>query len=415
MMTVASCTPSRGLPQSPGSVLELWMHTRNLGAVLALLLSGAPVDGRAIIIIVFGRLLRILVALLRAWWFARDAARRETASAHEPRDTLWGTPVIDRSLFDAYVVVDWSAAATPKTGADSVWVAGLERRPDGARDEILHNPPTRQRALLALSDRLADLVARDRRVLVGIDAALGFPAGFAALLRPDRPDWRGVWTAIAAAIVDLPNNGNNRFQVAANLNAHLSGRAFPFWGCPAGAATATLSTTKPKGFASGFGSGLAEYRLTDRRVQGPQSVWKLAYVGSVGSQTLLAIAYLERLRADARWRDVVRIWPFETGLTPLRRSGADTWRVVIVEVWPSIIPFERQADEPRDAAQVRALARHFARLDEHGSLASLLAGPADLSNRERAVIEREEAWILGIETAAMNRRPAMPRRPIGRA
>ena len=326
-----------------------------------------------------------------------------------------GAPVIGCSVFDAYVIVDWSAAATPKTGADSVWVACLERRPNRALDEALHNPPTRRRAMERLVERLAGLVARDRRVLVGVDAAFGYPAGFAALLRPERPDWRGVWSDIAGAIVDGPHNANNRFQVAANFNAQLSGRAFPFWGCPAGAAAATLSPTKPQGFATGFGRGLAEYRLTDRRVRGPQSVWKLAYVGSVGSQTLMAIAHLERLRGDARLRDVVRIWPFETGLAPLHRSDADTWRVVIVEVWPSIVACERQADEPRDAAEVRTLARHFARLDEHGSLAPLFAGPADLTCRERAVIEREESWILGIETAATDRGPALPQRPIGHA
>jgi hypothetical protein len=30
-------------------------------------------------------------------------------------------------LFNAYVMVDWSASAKPKTGADSVWIGVLKR------------------------------------------------------------------------------------------------------------------------------------------------------------------------------------------------------------------------------------------------------------------------------------------------
>ena len=36
------------------------------------------------------------------------------ATATDPRDD-------GGALFDAYVVVDWSAAAQPKTGRDSIW------------------------------------------------------------------------------------------------------------------------------------------------------------------------------------------------------------------------------------------------------------------------------------------------------
>ncbi len=30
-------------------------------------------------------------------------------------------------LFSAYVIVDWSAAAKPTTGADSIWIGVLKR------------------------------------------------------------------------------------------------------------------------------------------------------------------------------------------------------------------------------------------------------------------------------------------------
>jgi precorrin-8X/cobalt-precorrin-8 methylmutase len=46
-------------------------------------------------------------------------------------------------------------------------------------------------------------------------------------------------------------------------------------------------------------------------------------------------------------------------------------------------------------------------LDNEGSLAPLFAGPPDLDDRQRAAVEAEEAWILGIETAG-NRNRARP-------
>jgi hypothetical protein len=45
---------------------------------------------------------------------------------------------------------------------------------------------------------------------------------------------------------------------------------------------------------------LPEYRLTDRRAKGAQPAWKLFYPGAVGSQALLGIPYVAKLRADPR-------------------------------------------------------------------------------------------------------------------
>ena len=93
-------------------------------------------------------------------------------------------------LFDAYVMVDWSATAVPATGADSVWIASAERR-DGALTPLrLANPRTRREAAALLADLLSDLAARDCVTLVGFDFAFGFPAGFARRLRGEEADWR---------------------------------------------------------------------------------------------------------------------------------------------------------------------------------------------------------------------------------
>jgi precorrin-8X/cobalt-precorrin-8 methylmutase len=264
-----------------------------------------------------------------------------------------------------------------------------------------------------LADLLSDFVARDRTALVGFDFAFGYPAGFAAWLCPQCPDWRGVWRTLAARLRDGEDNANNRFEAAAALNRQLSVRAFPFWGCPPGQGHAFLSSTRPEGFcrpdAGGAGEEgcLAEYRLTDRAAAGPHSIWKLAYPGSVGSQTLLGIAHLDALRRHPWFDGRVRVWPFETGLQLLTRPAAGEWRLLLAEVYPSMLEVAAEPGEVKDRAQVRTVVRHFSALDTDGRLAPLFAGPPGLTADERAAVECEEAWILGIETSARARRRAV--------
>lgn len=325
-----------------------------------------------------------------------------------------------QALFDAYLMVDWSAAAHAQTGADSIWIAAVERSEDGSLGPLrLSNPPLRRAAIAELADMLSDLVARNRTALVGFDFAFGYPAGFARQLCPERPDWRGVWRTIAGRISDDDANANNRFAVAGEFNARISGRAFPFWGCPPGDAKPTLSARRPLGFAAngsdgddaGIATGLREFRWTDRAASGPQPVWKLAYPGSVGSQTLLGIAHLEALRRHPWLDGKARIWPFETGLKPMIRPAEDDWRLLFAEIYPSMLPVETRPGEVKDAAQVRTVVSHFAKLDQQGRLAVLFAGPSDLSAEQRQAIETEEAWILGIETTARARPMAVASTP----
>lgn len=295
-------------------------------------------------------------------------------------------------VFDAYMMVDWSAASTPCTGTDSIWI--FLREDDGTQvREQCWNPPTRAEAVALLADLLGDLVARDRVVLVGFDFAFGYPAGFANRLRRRRADWQTVWRLIGSRIKDDENNANNRFEVAAELNRQVSGEAFPFWSCPKAGTGPLLAATKPRAADS---EPIAAFRLTDRAASGAKSVWQLYGAGSVGSQTLLGIAHLERLRRHPWLEGRVRVWPFETGLTALDRPGPDGWRVLFAEVYASMLPDHPGEGGVKDQRQVRRLARHFARLDGEGHLAPLLAGPARPSADDRRRIETEEGWILGI-------------------
>jgi precorrin-8X/cobalt-precorrin-8 methylmutase len=287
------------------------------------------------------------------------------------------------TLFDAYLVVDWSAAAVPRQGRDSIWFALVRK----GRVAVIANPATRQEAEGALADLLAAERLAGRRVLAGFDFPFGYAEGFARRLGHE--DWRGVWREIGTLIEDRADNGNNRFAVAAALNARISAGPFPFWGCPSGKVCATLSMTRSPYPLD----DLAERRLVERRVSGPQPVWKLAGIGSVGGQALTGIPVVARLR---QLFPESRLWPFETGLT----ADAGRAPLVFAEVYPSLVVPEVEPGEPKDAGQVRALARHFAALDEAGALGALFAGDPALTPEERHAVEREEAWILGVADRA---------------
>lgn len=291
-------------------------------------------------------------------------------------------------LFDSYLVVDWSAAAVPRRGADSIWFALV----DGGRVALIANPATRHEAEAALVRCLAAERRAGRRVLVGFDFPFGYAEGFARRL--GHSDWRGVWDELAKLLEDRADNWNNRFAVAARLNARVSGTPYPFWGCPRGSVCATLAMTRP----SYPSDGLAERRLGERRMVGPQPAWKLAGVGAAGSQALTGIPVVLRLRQ--RFPEA-RIWPFETGLGIGQRPAP----IVFAEVYPSLLRPESRPGEPKDTGQVRALARYFARLDTAGMLGPMFAGDPALTPAERRAVEREESWVLGLVDHARRARP----------
>jgi hypothetical protein len=290
-------------------------------------------------------------------------------------------------LFQAYIAVDWSAAAKPAAGANSIWIGVLKRNVRLQLTYEGHNPYTRADAATLLDNILADLRRKSERVLIGFDFPLGFPQGAAAALKLDGAPWRATLDFVAANIKDRPDNANNRFQVAAMMNRIMSNGPFPFWGCPPNDALTTLSTKKTRQHGEG---DVPEHRITERAAKCTSPVWKLYTTGSVGSQALTGMPIVSRLRnknAD------FRIWPFETGWKPLTRDDVADVAGVIAEIYPSSIPVTVQGNEPKDAAQVRAMCEHYAALDEKGALAALF-GPAKDDPR-RDIVEREEGWILG--------------------
>jgi precorrin-8X/cobalt-precorrin-8 methylmutase len=303
------------------------------------------------------------------------------------------------TLFDHYVIVDWSAENRPKTGHDSIWIC--HRGPNGELG--CANPATRHAAKLLLADILADVAARGERAVLGFDFPFGYPAGFADRLGLAGPPWRMLWDEIASLLHDHDDNRNDRFEVGAALNRRVSGGPFPFWGCPSGKAGKFLGAKKPDGYAP---EGLAEKRLIDERMTGAQPCWKLAYPGCVGSQALTGIPVVRALRDHPRWSETAQVWPFETGLSAPK--GA---QVVFAEVYPSLWKLNSQ-EKPKDKAQVRDVAQRFADLDRSGAFADLFAGDPNLTDEQRRRVVSEEAWTLGV--MAPRAPKSLPLRPRGR-
>jgi hypothetical protein len=116
---------------------------------------------------------------------------------------------------------------------------------------------------------------------------------------------------LASLIDDRLDNGNNRWDVAAELNRRLRAWPGPYWNVPAKRARPELTVRKP----ACPRAGLQKYRLVEQRLRAsgrvPQSAWKLFTTGSVGSQALLGIPTLERLRSDPALAVVSHVWPFD--------------------------------------------------------------------------------------------------------
>ena len=314
-------------------------------------------------------------------------------------------------LFDHYVAVDWSARSSPSPAAeteDAIWIG------EASAFEGMSPPRYRRTRAAAEEDlraRLRDLVEGGRRVLIGFDFPYGYPAGFADSLdlRSSAPPWRRVFDLLKDEISDGPDNSNNRFEVARELNRRCSGAAElgPFWGGVQGRAESCPPLKRPGAYDSRAGVFrgrciLRELRHSDawsRRRRAGQSgvaqpIWKVAYTGSVGSQALLGIPVLARLRDDEVLAPHSAIWPLETGFTsrPTPRTGA---AVVHAEIFPSLLA-PMPPDRIRDRAQVRTVARWLADLDGRGLLAGLFAAPPDVDAEQLADCVSEEGWTLGV-------------------
>ncbi len=285
------------------------------------------------------------------------------------------------AVFDRFVAVDWSASSTPTLGRDSIWIAVRD-----VGDVRVENVATRA----AAEDLLVELLLTEpeNRTLIGVDFSLGYPAGTAAALGLLGQAWAEMWALLADLVSDDHRNGNNRFAVAAELNHRITGRAAPFWGCPPALASPTLTTTKPddSGALPAWREVEVVLRCQGRR---PFSSWQLLGAGAVGSQSLLGIPVVGRLRA--RFAERVEVWPFSTGL---RMPDVSAGSVIVAEVWPSLLNVRRSTDTVRDAAQVEAVVNWLADTDAADALARLFS--PEIADDAVSAVTAEEGWVLGV-------------------
>lgn len=301
-------------------------------------------------------------------------------------------------LFDTYVMVDWSAASKPSTGADSIWIGVLS--PDARRTYHFRssNPPTRKAAHDELVELLEGLFRRRDRVLLGFDFALGYPQGTreALGLKGDGPAWAAMHAHLSKNLKDKPDNANNRFPLAASMNFKISQGPFPFWGCPKRDELTTLTVKKAREHGEG---DLAEYRHAEAAAAArfkakPQPVWKLAFPGSVGGQALVGIPVASALRA--RYADRARFWPFETGWKTLAEPDLEGVDLVMAEIYPSLFDTVAADGQTKDEAQVRAAAEGLEARDAAGKLGALFGPQRTEDAAYEAAIVSEEGWILGV-------------------
>ena len=299
-------------------------------------------------------------------------------------------------LFDAYIIVDWSASSKPKTAKDSIWV-GIRARDARLKFQFTSvNPKTRLEARTFIRDMAQKLIARGDKVLIGFDFALGYPAGTAGaagLNVNTQAPWQAMHQHLSSKVKEKDDNSNARFALAAGLNYALTKGPHPFWGVPKTQAVSTLAMTKGDFSAA---APLSEHREAEAWIKAnfkanPKSVWQLMGAGSVGSQALLGIPTVQYLRTEI---DGARIWPLETGFRTLDEGGLENVTCVLAEIYPSTLEIAPKTSEILDQAQVRALAEHLQTLDSAGKLGDRFGPPDSLDTGKIAQSEREEGWIL---------------------
>ncbi|WP_292286432.1 gephyrin-like molybdotransferase Glp [Marivita sp.] len=270
--------------------------------------------------------------------------------------------------FDTIAIVDWSAGkrAPKRPSRDAIWfgvvTGGVAQEPVYCR--------ARTEAEAWLEAFIDSEAQAGRRVLIGFDFPFGYPSGFVGRVTGSN-DPLLFWDWLEARITDNKEGKNNRFDVAETLNRLFDGPG-PFWGKPSETGWPDLPYRK----AGIRFDQVAERRRCDRAAKASSSCFQLFFNPTVGSQSLMGLPMLARLRR----REGVAVWPFED------TAQAQT---VFAEVWPGLIEAavkEVDDDVIRDRVQVTRLA---------GALDRIGAARLDALLSNFGPEAMEEAWILG--------------------
>lgn len=261
--------------------------------------------------------------------------------------------------YDTYVMVDWSGGNDrgPTPTKDAIWACIAGQDPVYFRN--------RQLVEIWLSDLFKTELAAGRRVLAGFDFPFGYPAGFAKSTTGSN-DPLALWAWFNDRITDSPKS-NNRFDIAGALNSLTDGIG-PFW---ANGLSRDIANLPRKG-NDRTARANPERRQVENLAKGSFTCWQMAGAGAVGSQIMMGLPMLHRLRE--KFAGSVCVWPFENTTAP----------ITIAEIWPTLFAGPPPEGMIKDAHQVQATAAHFASLT-----------PDDL-HAIMDVTAPEEGWILGV-------------------
>ena len=284
--------------------------------------------------------------------------------------------------FDRIAVVDWSARSTPspKTPVkDAIYIC------HSANVEIKNTEyfRTRLHALNFIEKLIENSLIHQERIFIGFDFAFGYPASFSKGVTFSSNPF-SIWEYLNHEVIDGEDNSNNRFEVAQGLNSKFDGLG-PFWGCPQ---NLYLDGLPHKG-NDRSSHGLSEFRLCEKYARSAHSVWKLFTTGAVGSQSLMGIPCLQKLRE--KFKKKLCVWPFD--------QEFNSAQVVLGEVYPSLFKFpsdiEIKAEAKAfchdiiDAYQTYRTVENLINLNREGVL---LSSPP--SKFEEQILE--EGWIVGL-------------------
>ena len=265
--------------------------------------------------------------------------------------------------FDRFVMVDWSAANKPTKGKDSIWIAVLEE----GQAMKCWNPTTRQAAFENLLELCQQGLIEAKSTLIGFDFPFGYPAGTADYFSLPEADcsWQRIWHFLNCELEDAADNKSNRFAIGNALNGRVAVEVGPFWGHPSNLIFDNLQMKKPPTYE------IAERRLADSLIAKAQPVWKLAYTGSVGSQSLTGIPRVHQLRNHVSLQQHTAVWPFED----LRNKP-----LVLAEVYPSFWDMVFRPEEFKDAQQVKNVAQLMKDAQNRRELVAWLESPFKASS-----------------------------------
>ena len=285
-------------------------------------------------------------------------------------------------MFQRYISIDWSGAATDDERVD---LRVVQASADG-EPRIVHPPDARPRVRSwKRSECLAwirgALRSNQPRCLVAMDFGFGLPwgadqavygcQGWQAMLAEVTRLYQQHETARATA---LAVNGQQRFGGQGPYRFNESRTNFRFY----------------------LDQGVGYYRAVELTIPQAISQWYLGSGGTVGFHTITGMAFLTRLMTLRQQGEIdFQIWPQE-GETP------DYKRHLLVESYPAVCPALEdygpcEDDDQRDAWKV--LRRMLQAVADH-SLEGMFQIPSQSFGRIDGVdfLEqvRFEGWIFGV-------------------